>query len=170
MVGVFDTYIDQSNLTDSFSKRLGKKLKRQFPKFGYILGKFKQDPGKTLAYQMEYVKKKIAPLLVYFRLIEKPADKDLFLDHAERINDKHEEAFNKYKLTPYNGTIDLFRVKERMYYFDDLIYLGWKPYVKGELNVHDTPGNHETFLQEPNVRELSKLLGKILNDRNGYGE
>jgi hypothetical protein len=57
-----------------------------------------------------------------------------------------------------------------MYFLDDPIYLGWKPYALQGLEIHEISGDHKTFLLAPNVYELSRILGKVINERNGSGE
>ncbi len=52
---------------------------------------------------------------------------------------------------PYNGSIDLFRVNSRMYFLDDPVYLGWKPYALQGIEIHEISGDHKTFLLSPNV-------------------
>ena len=109
-------------------------------------------------------------LLSDARVIKKHPVEEELLEHADKINHKHDIAFDKYKLVPYNGTIDLFRVKSRMYYLDDPVYLGWKPYALQGLNIHEITGDHKTFLLPPNVQELSRMLGEIINERNAGKE
>ncbi|HEU5377696.1 MAG TPA: condensation domain-containing protein, partial [Ktedonobacteraceae bacterium] len=41
-------------------------------------------------------------------------------------------------------------------------FLGWKPYVKGELIVHHIPGNHWTQLRLPNVKTVARYLKEYL--------
>jgi amino acid adenylation domain-containing protein len=170
MLAIFDTNADHSVHFDDWALRMGRKFKRQFPKFRFILRSFKKFPAETMSYQFNFLKNKLARLLAGARIIQKIPGEEEHLDHADKINRKHDIAFEKYKLTPYNGTIDLFRVKSRMYFLDDPIYLGWKPYALQGLNIHEISGDHKTFLLAPNVQELSKLLGEILNERNAGKE
>ena len=170
MLAIFDTNADNSSHFDDWTLRMGKKFKRQFPKFRFILRSFKKYPTETIAYQFNFLKNKIIHLLADTHIIKKVPVEEELLDHASKINRKHDIAFEKYKLEPYNGTIDLFRVKSRMYYLDDPIYLGWKPYALQGLNIHEISGDHKTFLLSPNVQELAKKLGEIINERNAGKE
>lgn len=166
MLAIFDTYADNSAHFDDWMIKMSKKFKRQFPKFKFILESFFQNPGQTLSYQRNVVKYKLKRLLVLAGLKEMQKDEEDHLEHADKINQKHDIAFEKYKMSPYNGTIDLFRVKSRMYYLDDPIYLGWKPFALQGLNIHEISGDHKTFLLSPNVQELAPLLREIINERN----
>ena len=166
MLAIFDTYADNSAHFDDWLIKMSKKFRRQFPKFKFILLSLVKNPGKTIAYQLGLVNYKVNRLLAPTGLVEKQLDEDEHLEHSDKINRKHDIAFEKYKMSPYNGTIDLFRVKNRMYYLDDPIYLGWKPFALQGLNIHEISGDHKTFLLYPNVQELARLLKGILNERN----
>ncbi len=166
MLAIFDTYADNSKSFDDWMLKMSKKFRRQFPKFRFIMQSFFRHPGETASYQWNFVKSKLNRLLAPTGLVEKQLDEDEHLEHSDKINAKHDIAFYKYKMSPYNGTIDLFRVKTRMYYLDDPIYLGWKPYALQGLNIHEISGDHKTFLLSPNVQELARLLRSILNERN----
>ncbi len=166
MLAIFDTNADNSVYFDETSVRWKKKFKRQFPKFGFIMKSFFKHPWETLKYQLNFVRYKLRNLVATTGLVEKDVDDDEHLEHADKINEKHDIAFRKYVMKSFNGTIDLFRVKDRMYYIDDPRYLGWKSFATQGLNIHDIPGDHKTFLFPPNVQELSVLLSKIINERN----
>ena len=170
MLAIFDTNADHSLYFDDWMLRMSRKFKRQFPKFRFILRSFKKYPAETLTYQLGFLRNKCIRLLANARLIKKNPVQEEHLDHADKINRKHDLAFDKYKLIPYDGSIDLFRVKSRMYFLDDPIYLGWKPYALQGLEIHEISGDHKTFLLSPNVQELSIILGKVINERNGGRE
>jgi hypothetical protein len=57
-----------------------------------------------------------------------------------------------------------------MYFLDDPVYLGWKPYALKGIEIHEISGDHKTFLLAPNVHELSRELNRILNERNAGKE
>ena len=166
MLAIFDTYADNSKSFDDWLLKMSKKFRRQFPKFRFIMQSFFKHPGETVSYQWNFIRSKLNRILAPTGLVEKQLDEDEHLEHSDKINAKHDIAFYKYKMSPYNGTIDLFRVKTRMYYLDDPIYLGWKPYALQGLNIHEISGDHKTFLLSPNVQELARLLRGILNERN----
>jgi amino acid adenylation domain-containing protein len=170
MLAIFDTNADHSYQFDDWALKMRKKFKRQFPKFKFILRSFKKYPADTMAYQIGFLKKKFNHLLISAGIVKKIDAKEEHLDFADKINDKHNIAFEKYKLDPYNGSIDLFRVKNRMYFLDDPVYLGWKPYALQGIDVHEISGDHKTFLVGPNVKELSLVLGRILDQRNAGKE
>jgi thioesterase domain-containing protein len=166
MLAIFDTNADHSTHFDDWTLKMSKKFRRQFPKLKFILSSFRKFPAETLSYQFNFLKNKCIRLIANTGLLKKTATEEIHLDFADKINYKHSLAFEKYKLAPYNGSIDLFRVKNRMYFLDDLVYLGWKPYALQGIEVHEISGDHKTFLLAPNVQELSRVLSRILNERN----
>lgn len=166
MLAIFDTNADNSYFFDSPTIRMKKKIKRQFPKFNFILRSFFKNPGTTIRYQFNFILDKVKALLRATKLVDKTMDDEEQIAHADEINEKHDIAFSKYKLTPFNGTIDLFRVKGRSYFLDDPIYLGWKPYAMQGIDIHEISGDHKTFLLPPNVKELAKQLDEIMRKRN----
>jgi amino acid adenylation domain-containing protein len=170
MLAIFDTNADNSVYFDDWLLRMGKKFKRQFPKFRFVLRSFRKYPVDTIVYQFNALKFKFFSMLAKTRLIKKSVLIEENLEYADKINRLHDIAFEKYKMKPYNGTIDLFRVKNRMYYLDDPIYLGWKSYALHGLNIHEISGDHKTFLLPPNVEELAQLVREILNERNNGQE
>ncbi len=170
MLAIFDTNADHSPQLGDWTLKMGRKFRRQFPKFRFILRSFKKYPAETIAYQISFLKNKFIHTLISAGIVKKKDSTEEHLDFSDKINYKHNIAFEKYKLEPYDGSIDLFRVKSRMYFLDDPVYLGWKPYALQGINIHEISGDHKTFLLAPNVKELSRLLGQIIDQRNAGKE
>jgi amino acid adenylation domain-containing protein len=164
MLAVLDAFADNSSYFDSASIRWKKKIKRQFPKFKFILSSFIERPVPTIRYQIDFVRYKLHDLLLSLGLVKNGLDEEERIEHFTKINSKHEIAYSTYQMKPYNGKIDLFRVKTRNYYLDDPIYLGWKPYA-AEIEIHEISGDHKTFLLPPNVSELARILEEIMRKR-----
>ncbi|HLX93425.1 MAG TPA: hypothetical protein VKR32_17195, partial [Puia sp.] len=95
----------------------------------------------------------------------KESEEKSFSEYAEKIHMKHELAYNNYKMTPYDGIIDLFRVNFRLYYLDDPEYLGWRPYTTKGIVIHEIDGDHKTFLIPPHDGGLAIALKDTLNQR-----
>ena len=72
-------------------------------------------------------------------------------------------AFRNYRLTPYDGKVDVFRSKRQTYYMPDFKYLGWKPYAKKGVVVHEVPGYHLDMFKYPNVEDFAKILQACLD-------
>lgn len=158
MLGIFDTYV--ASTSQGFEKFL-KKIKRQFKKVPFFYNQFTKRPKDAFLYQCIITKKKINKLIGR----SKQADTEVFAYNPEILR-CYENAYRDYKLSPLNINIDLFRVKDRIYYLDDMVYMGWKPYgIKG-IEVHEIPGDHKTFLYPPNDKELALILQRVIDNKN----
>ncbi|RZJ52161.1 MAG: hypothetical protein EOO44_12710 [Flavobacterium sp.] len=87
------------------------------------------------------------------------------LSTKEKLSKSYDIAYNNYKLKPLPIHVDLFRVKKRLYFLDDLKYLGWTTYAEKGVSVHEVPGDHKTFLFEPNVKMFAEILQRTLNQK-----
>jgi thioesterase domain-containing protein/acyl carrier protein len=70
-------------------------------------------------------------------------------------------AERDYTALPYPGKVSIFRAKG-LYHDPDL---GWKPFLTGELDVYDIPGqhrNHRSIVDEPIVRDLARTFDDVL--------
>jgi len=158
MLGIFDTYARPSN---QGLDRLKQKIIRQVHKAPFIFKLFLKYPGQTIRYQLVFVRNK---LLKIFRQ-ELNSLEEVFSYDVEILK-SYETAYENYKLAPLDIVIDLFRVEERIYYLDDMIYLGWKPYGRKGIDVHEIPGDHKTFLYPPNDRHLAQMLQKVIDQKS----
>ena len=165
MLAIFDTYADNSMYFDPWMIKMSKKFLRQFPKMKFIIQSFRKHPGKTIQHQWHVIRDKFYTLMGSSGIVKKKPSEEEYLEHADKINLKHDLAFAKYKMTPYKGALDLFRVKSRLYFLDDPIYLGWKPLALSGINIYEISGDHKTFLMTPNDMELAKLMRNVLNER-----
>lgn len=158
MLGIFDTFIPSSS---EGRKKFAEKLLRQFRKIPFFYKQFLNNPIEAFSYQWLILKRKFTKLT---GKIKEP-NTEVFTYNDEILH-SYDEAYKKYKMSPINVNIDLFRVKKRIYYLDDMQYLGWKPYgIKG-IQLHDIPGDHKTFLFPPNDKELAIILQHIINHKN----
>ncbi|MBS1600361.1 MAG: amino acid adenylation domain-containing protein [Bacteroidetes bacterium] len=165
MLGMFDTYAD--NYSDYFDPRLRKmtkKVRRQFPKFMFILKSLIKNPVGTVAYQADFVRGK------FNRLLGKEQPTEMLTENDIKIGEIYDYAYRNYKMTPYDGVIDLFKVKKRLYFLDDLEFLGWKPYTKRGVVVHEIAGDHKTFLFSPFDKEFGKVLQGVMDERAKVNE
>jgi amino acid adenylation domain-containing protein len=62
-------------------------------------------------------------------------------------------AHRRYKLQPFSGKIDLFRAEHQppSDLFEEDPLLGWGGMAAGGIEVHQLPGNHTMYLQEPMI-------------------
>lgn len=160
MLAMFDTYADNSNYFNPFLLNVTKKFRRQFPKMLFIMRSLMKQPWQTVLYQADFVKNKLGRL---FGIRERNEEEGPSYD--TRLAEKYEYAYVHYRMTPYDGAIDLFKVKTRLYYLDDLIYLGWKQFAQKGVNVHEIAGDHKTFLYPPYDKGFAQVLQQILDER-----
>lgn len=158
MLGVFDTYV--ASTSEGLEKFL-KKIKRQFQKIPFFYDQFTKRPKDAFQYQCIITKKKFNKLIGK----SKQPDTEVFAYNTEILS-SYEDAYRNYKLSPLNINIDLFRVKDRIYYLDDMVHLGWKPYGLKGIDVHPIPGDHKTFLFPPNDKELAAVLQRVIDSKN----
>ena len=71
-------------------------------------------------------------------------------------------ARTAYEGRPYEGRVTLFRATEQPRGIYEDRTLGWGPLVKGELEIHDTPGHHGAIVREPRSRVLAVQLKEAL--------
>jgi len=135
-----------------------KKVRRQFPKMMFIFKSLIKHPFGTVAYQADFVKGKFDKLFG-----SQPAE--MLTENDIKIGEIYDYAYRNYKMTPYDGVIDLFKVKTRLYFLDDLEFLGWKPYARHGVVVHDIAGDHKTFLFSPFDKEFGKVLQGVMDER-----
>ena len=75
-------------------------------------------------------------------------------------------AQSSYVPKEYDGDVSVIRVKEIP--SGTWIYhepgMGWDKLVRGELKYTDVPGNHITFFEDPNIKNVAKALEKFLSE------
>jgi amino acid adenylation domain-containing protein len=162
MLAMFDTNVGNINYTGSAAQRLLKKISLQFPKMLFIAGSLFKYPGSVLSYQWFVVKRKWRTLMNKIGL-GAGHQPDELPPHQRRIIEKHFHAYQQYNMTPFEGKLDLFRVKQRVYFLDDPIFLGWKNLA--EVSIHEVPGDHRTFLLPPNDKVFARMLQSVIDER-----
>jgi amino acid adenylation domain-containing protein len=163
LLGMFDTNAQELVTHRSAARRLLRKIARQFPKMIWIGESLLKRPMQTIHYQRDYVLRQVNNLLCTVGLAQPTPETEA--DHLNQIIEKHEIAYKNYVLQPYNGTLDLFRASERLYFVDDFQYLGWKDYALGGVRVHNVPGDHQTLMLPPNDKILAEALQQALDRR-----
>ena len=68
-----------------------------------------------------------------------------------------------YEARPYIGAIHLFNASQPLMELDTDATLGWKDLVKGQIEVHQIPGDHYSIIREPGVGLLTQKLAVCLN-------
>ena len=153
LLGIMDTNVaDHENSSEG--KGIFGKIKRQLRKAKHIARSFRHYPGETLDYQLRALKRINA---------EQPEIYDVQSNEPELL-EHYGRAYDNYNLQPLATEIHLFRVNKRIYFIDDPVYLGWKPYALKGVTVYPVPGDHKTFLFEPNDRIFANTITTALHN------
>ncbi len=166
MLGIFDTSVDILPKPKSFLNKSIRKLRDAYVYVKFNLHLLRKDPVQLIQYRFVNRKYKMKRLLSKYNMIRELAGQEKYLKYSVKINRKYDIAYKNYELTPYNGTIDLFRVAHRMYHLDDPEYFGWKSLALQGMKVRDVPGDHRTFLLSPNVEIFAEVLMATIKERN----
>jgi len=165
MVGIFDTYAGNADRYDGAISKMTNKVLRQFPKMKFILSSLAKNPQEAIAYQQYISKKKIGDMVGAEVELDEEKNR-VKLPNEDIILEQHDKAVNDYRLQESNFKITLFRAKERVYFLEDMVYLGWKPYAKNGVEVHEVPGDHKTMFFPPHVQELANAVQSALDTCN----
>jgi thioesterase domain-containing protein len=76
----------------------------------------------------------------------------------ELLGMEHDRAFVNYVPRPYNGDVLLFRASKQLPGLLADRSLGWKPVIKGQLEIRELPGHQQNILVEPRVVRLAQEL------------
>lgn len=160
MLGILDTYAGGKDSQEQMIKKTYKKVVRQFKKAGFFGGLLISNPKETIDYQLLVLRRKInrlfsAKIVAY--------DKVFLYD--DEIYKSYDMAWKNYLMQPFDIHVDVFRTKKRIYFLDDMTYLGWREYAKKGVSVHEVPGDHKTFLFPPNDKEFAEILQEVLDSK-----
>lgn len=95
---------------------------------------------------------------------------DMTLSQVRRFFDVFKanvSAARQYKPRATTTAVKLFKATQRRKGFSHDRHLGWRAFVRGQLETFETPGDHFTMLREPNVRGLAGLLSDCLRGGDG---
>jgi len=161
LLALFDTAAEQSDYYDPWSKKIPSRINTFFAKVWCTVDLMSKDPWFIIKYRIKSLRKKALALFEGMDFLE--GEKDNFYIYSKKIIGNLFIAARDYKLTPYDGKIDLFRARRKTYYLPDFKYLGWRNLALGGITVHDVPGDHSEMFNHPNVEELAKILQESLD-------
>jgi amino acid adenylation domain-containing protein len=162
-LAMFDTYAYQSDRTDPLFKKIIYRSAYFVKESLFTLSLLAKNPKRTFEYKSEMVKRRLTQL--YWKLkYGKEHKQEGFFGYDNSIDEKNQEAWENYILTPYDGKIELFRAKERTFYMEDFEYLGWRPYALGGVNIHEMEGEHNYIFAPPNDKIFARILQNCLNN------
>lgn len=156
-LGMFDTMIHHS-LTEDNTRGVSKKLQYSLKKYSWEFLNFLKAPVANYRYRLFSVKRSISRL--QYRLGLQKQEEDTFASQVDKANFT---AFFNYKITPYAGTVHLFRAKEKRFYLNDFEHLGWQPYAK-EIIIEEVEGDHINLFDGENGKAFAVSLRGYLDE------
>lgn len=163
MLAMFDTNAETQNADRTTIEKASAEVTRQLKKLSWISKSLVNRPEATVKYQLKFVYNKIKSAAARFGLVTKKEPAGYLLE-IKRIGEQHDIAYNNYKIQPFDGAIDLFKAKTRVYFVEDPKFLGWKKIALKGVRVHEVPGDHKTMLLNPNDREFARALQNALDN------
>lgn len=164
MLAILDTYVcPQHFYLSPFRKKLAGLWYRNMRRLTY----FKEMVASLEKAKVHFNRKKDFVLHHYlndkrFDTIEKEVEHQQYLKAIPKINN----IINRYRLTPHNLEIDLFRANSNDDFKLDNTYFGWKKIALKGVNVYDIPGGHLNIFDHPNVIEFANVLQNVLDTRH----
>jgi len=153
IIAIFDTDADLARQTEPWYIIRPKIIKRYMPKF---MGG-KKSLWKQLVTKFREKKEEL-------RLVKKDESAAYYV-HLDSLVEGYFDALYRYKLTPVNLDIYLFKADFNDHYNDDEVFLGWRKYTTKEVKRYLIPGDHLTMMALPNALELGKALQEALDSR-----
>ncbi|WP_316780210.1 amino acid adenylation domain-containing protein [Pedobacter antarcticus] len=160
-LGILDTYAGEQQPKSKGLPYFIKKIKRQHHKLFFFVKSFFENPIGAIKYQMKVTEIRIKNT---FNL---ESDEELkhFSPDQRKAYESYEIALSNHTITPADLKVSLFRVNKRLYYLDDLKFLGWNELAQKGVDIYAVPGDHKTFLYPPNDNEFARIIQSVL-DKN----
>ncbi len=162
-LGIFDYDLYEAELYNSNKKRRYQLLFKFFPRLFFTIKSAYLYPNQTWNHIKTIWKLRYRSFMKLLGFEKKDSYEGIYL-HIMNSMQKFDEALKKYKLEPYDGVIDIFVSKIKVYYHKDPEYLGWKPYGLKGIIRHEVPGDHDDMILPPNDKIFAKILQERLNN------
>ncbi|MCX2479526.1 amino acid adenylation domain-containing protein [Pedobacter sp. MC2016-15] len=162
LLAIFDTNAKNLDFHGTGMGVYMEKVKKQLPKFWWIVKSLVRNPKKTLSYQKFLLMKKVNSVLGVKDVIEER--QGAIYEIMRRIDEKYEIAYQAYKLAPFNEKVHLFRATDNVYFVEDWKSLGWQKYAMKGVEVYDVPGDHKTMLLAPFDKSFARKLQEVLDN------
>jgi amino acid adenylation domain-containing protein len=166
MVGLLDTYLSQRYYhTSPFAR----KMASAYYKLNHYIYIIKEIITSKKHTKDRIKRKKESLLNLFLRLNrEKMEQQEMEIVHHQQyhLDIMNQLAMSKYHIVPRQIELDVFRVKEQLYYMHDANFLGWKNIGLKGVHVHEIPGDHNELFSPPNDKESALILQNVLDQRN----
>ncbi|HFC01144.1 MAG TPA: non-ribosomal peptide synthetase, partial [Phaeodactylibacter sp.] len=177
LLGMFDTIVQPYITKKMDTRNTRQKIADRFKKTTWDIANFIKNPKPNYEYRAYNLKKRIERWK--YKRLENPKLNQKFnqnqnqkfnqneaVDFLKKVDSANGRAYENYKITPYDGTIHLFRAKEKRFYLKDFEYLGWKPYCK-EIIVNEVGGDHIKLFDGKNGEDFAAILQRCLDEEFG---
>jgi hypothetical protein len=161
----FDFNLIDTEEIGSFKQKIGNIILNFFPITMFNIKSLFKYPERTIKYYIMCWKLRYVSMMRRLGYEQAEELEGLQLHLLNAIT-KSNDAIKKYKLKPYDGEIDLFISKEKVYFQKDPNYMGWKPYTTKGINVHEVNGDHDDMILQPNNKFFAEVLQKVMDRRN----
>ncbi|HEX8377000.1 MAG TPA: amino acid adenylation domain-containing protein [Pedobacter sp.] len=160
MLGLFDTCIKEP-VSRSIVEKIILKLKYT----AYEIKSLFLHPQKAIKYHRKLLEIRLINIAQRFGYRPKDDFRETYPDLYAAMG-KYALSLSKYRRRPYDGVIDLFKAKVRVYYVDDFEYLGWKPYTSEDVIIHQVPGDHDDMILPENAPAFARILQKAIDKKS----
>ncbi len=170
LLAMFDTVaVGGQKALEMNGRKAESGVKKWGRKMGYNLSLLVKNPVKTLRYKSSVLsrrfkrnKGKVANPRAVNGNVQQVEEQ--FTEFGNRIDQANMRAYENYVLRPLEVKVDLFRAKEQLFYVEDFEFLGWKPFARGGVVVHEVEGNHLNLFDEPNGEVFARRLQGVLDN------
>jgi len=159
---IFDTDVDSVFYLKNIKSTFPKKIIRQIPKLKFNIYSLLKKPGATLNYQRILFTKRINATMGKLGMRKENVTEGL-LTELSKIDQKNIASLRNYNLKQFNGSLFLFKSKEKLYFIDDFKYMGWRKIAIDDIKLFEIPGDHKTIFYTPNVQYLAAELQKVID-------
>ena len=160
-LGLFDTVQRKKPIIQS--SNLGKRIGKVSKKMVWNAGNLMKNPVESIKYKSNSLQMRMRRWKWKVTQAEQGGTVEGQNDFTAKVDRYNQEAYNKYVPRPYKGDVHLFRAAKRQFFVEDFETLGWAPFVRGRLHIHDVPGDHLHLFNPPNGEKLAQILQNILN-------
>lgn len=170
MCGIFDYSLESTRTHKALSSKIGKYVWQLIPRTLYAMFMCIKHPLSAFKYQKQFLKLRVNGILGRLGFdVDEKVEADSRQERIYHLMDHYYKVFSEYTVQAYSGKIDLFRSKIKMYYLSDRTYLGWKPFAKQGVNIHEVEGDHDHMITGPYSKGFAKTLQAIINQSLKHG-
>ena len=127
LLALFDTHVERSTYYGPWLSKQWNNALFDIKKYLYTFVLLKKDFRATVSYKKESVKRRVTNFQT--KIKHRKNYFEVLYGNSYKVREANHIASRNYQYSPQEITIDLFRAKQRMYYWEDFEYLGWKPFA-----------------------------------------